>query len=371
MEGDGDVEPEALDEALRRSTAVNPGAALRIEDPRGGAEPRWVRGPEPTLTVVDAPTWTGDRDGDDAPFLLWPLDASQGPTCELVRVRGAAKTYLIFRALHAVMDGQGTLAWVKDVMRCLRGETPLGHPSTLDVDQLMREVGTSKRASPEADALHPFGRASETSEGRFHWRRFTVDRALDAAVTGRIAVRLAEEARRHGEGKVRINLPTDLRYLRPQERSTGNLFSALFIDVPPGASADMIGLKVMTLLYKKEGTKPVGLYAGDGELGSLAAHRVKLLWDMNQLHATGLYAFTATLSHLGRIEGAELSGPGFAATGAYFVPLVGDSGCVLSVNGFGGHTEVCVGLSDRFTTPAGSAIEHLAALIRGAVTGDP
>lgn len=366
IEGDGDPDPEALDDALTRATAVNPGSAMRID--QAGAEPMWVAGPPPPLTVVDVPEWSGDRSSEAAPFLGWRLDAFEGPCCELVLARGANKRYLVFRALHAAMDGRGTLAWAKDVLRCLRGEAPLGHPSTLTVDQLVRELGSEKRPSPPIDALHPYGLAKGETRGSFHWRRFVVPQPLDAGATGRIAVRLAEQARTHGEGAVRVNLPTDLRYLRPKERTTGNLFNALFIDVPPDATPDQIGMKVMQMLYKKEGARPIGIYGATNYVGSIAVHRVKLLWDVCHLHDTGRYSFSLTLSHLGALASEELSAPSFRATGAYFVPLVGDSGCVLSVNGFDERTEACVGLSDRFGD-AGT-IDHLAELVRAAIAED-
>jgi hypothetical protein len=276
-----------------------------------------------------------------------------------------AKHALIFRAAHAVMDGQGVVAWVKDFMRCLRGEDPIGHKSAITIDQLLGNRGTKRRPVPQLDALHPCGRAASETRGRFYWRRITVARPLDSMIVGRIAVSLAEAAREHGEGPVRINLPTDLRHYCPDERTTGNLFNSLFVEVPPGASPEMIGMRVVQMLYKDEGKKPFGLYATD-EAGSLAIQRVKVLWDLAHLHDFGRYAFSATLSHLGTLKSAELSQPGsFAATGAYFIPLVGDSGCVVSLNGLDDKTEACVGLSDRF---AGEGqIDALAERIRSAI----
>src|SRR5688572_15462680 len=119
LEGDGDPAPELLDEALEKTTRANPGSSLVLHEEGDAAH--WKLGPEPTLTLFEAPEFDASS-GYNAPFLMWPMDAKKGPTCELVKVRGKQKTYLIFRALHAVMDGQGTLAWVKDFMRCLRGE---------------------------------------------------------------------------------------------------------------------------------------------------------------------------------------------------------------------------------------------------------
>ena len=100
------------------------------------------------------------------------------------------------------------------------------------------------------------------------------------------------------------------------------------------------------------------------ETGTMDAHRVKAFLDLNHLHSTGRYAFSATLSHLGRLDGASLSGPGWRATSALFVPLVGDA-CVVSLNGFDDHTVLAVGASDRFDS---ARLEQLADALRSALT---
>lgn len=358
---DGHLDPDQLLDALERCTAANPGSSLRID--QGGPEPRWVVGPPPPLTVIEEITWAGDREGPD--FLSWPLSSYEGPSCELVLVQGVSHDFLVFRALHSVMDGRGTLAWAEDLLRCLRGDAPLGHTSALTIEELMPHDEGAKRPAPRGDALPTFGPADLGSPGLYAWRRFVLAQPLDAAATGRIAVALAHEARRHAEGAVRLNLPTDLRHLRPRERTTGNLFGSLFIDIPPEATAELVGLKIMQLLYKKEGSKQVGMYAAHGQVGSLAAHRVKALWDLEHLHDTGRYAFSVTLSHLGALRSEALSAPMARATGAYFVPLIGETSCVLSLNGFDDRTEVAVGLSDRF----GAQVERLAELVRTAIAG--
>jgi hypothetical protein len=363
LEGDGDPEPTALYDALTQATTANPGSAVRLEqcDP----DDFWVPGPPPTLTVVDAPDFTAEH-GDDAPFLRWPLDASTGPTCELVHVRGKTKAYLIFRALHAVMDGQGTLLWALDFLRCLRGQPPVGHPSTLDVHTLCDPVRDQRRPTPQHDALHPLGLPAPGPLGGCAWRRVHISRPLPPITSGRIAVALAELAwANSGEpGPVRIHLPTDLRAYAKEERTTGNLFGSLFLEVEPGMTAADVGLQIVRMLYAREGQRPLGLYAGD-EVGSLAAHRVKRFRDLSDRHGTGRYATSATLSHLGKLDGAPLSGPRWTATSALYVPPVGDA-CDVSVNGFDEHTEVVVGLSGPFNR-AGQ-IDGLAEVMRQALT---
>ena len=361
IEGSGDPAPEALYEALQQTTAVNPGSRLRLDEGESGDY--WVLGPEPTFTVVDAPDFRASG-AEDAPFLRWPLNASTGPTCELVHVRGQDRGYLIFRALHGVMDGQGTLLWAKDFMRCLRGEPALGHPSTIDVQTLCDDERDNKRPLPPYDALHPLGPAKEETEGRYAWRAVRVPGRLRSDASGRIAICLSEQAALHNElpGAIRIHLPTDLRAHCRSERSTGNLFGSLFLDVEADATPVAVGMKIVKMLVHRDGKKPAGLYAGN-EAGTMAAHRVKAFIDLNHLHSSGRYAFSATLSHLGRLDSASLSGPGWQATSALFVPLVGDA-CVVSINGFDDHSVIAVGASDRHEP---EKLDVLAAALRTAL----
>ena len=154
LEGHGDPQPDDLYDALAATTAANPGSSLVLEE--GSSPSYWITGPEPTLTCIEAPNFTASDD-TDAPFLRWPMDAEAGPTCELVYVKGKDHNYLIFRALHAVMDGQGTIAWVKDFMRCLRGEDPVGHPSTMTGEELLEDRELPARPLTKPDAIHPYG----------------------------------------------------------------------------------------------------------------------------------------------------------------------------------------------------------------------
>ncbi|MEM7674964.1 MAG: hypothetical protein AAF449_03070 [Myxococcota bacterium] len=345
VEGQGELDPDALYDALAEATAANPGAAVILEE--GTTADFWVPGPAPTLTIVDAPDFAA-QGTEDAPFLRWHLDAKTGPTCELVYVTGKDHSYLIFRALHAVMDGQGTLLWAKDVMRCLRKEPPIGHSSMLDVQTLCKDELENRRPLPKHDALHPVGPPKFASQGRHIWRRLRVERSLGIDATGRVAMAIAQQCYQNnpGPGPVRIHLPTDLRAYCRRERSTANLFGSLFIDIAPDSTPEAIGQRIVRALYEREGKRPAGLYASE-ETGSLNAHRVKAFMDLTHLHNVGGYAFSTTLSHLGRLDGASLSAHSWRATSALFIPLIADA-CVVSLNGFDEHIEVTAGVGDRF-----------------------
>ena len=347
LEGEGEPEPQVLYDALQATTAANPGSALRLQESDDGDY--WVAGPAPTFTVVDEPTFAASG-RHDAPFLRWRLSATTGPTCELVYVRGRDRNHLVFRALHAVMDGQGTLAWAKDFMRCLRGEAPVGHPSTLDVHQLYEGAVDDLRPLPNHDALHPLGLAGDRATGRYGWRRIKVDRPLSAEATGRMALAIRALALRHHDtdGVIRLHLPTDLRPYIPKVRSTANLFGSLFLEVDGSTDPETVGLQIVRMLYEREGLRLAG-FVSFGEIGTMAAHRVKAYLDLCHQHDTGRYPFSGMLSHLGRHGADSLSGTDWRSTSAVFVPLVSDA-CVMSVHGFDEHTEVAVGVSDRFDT---------------------
>lgn len=365
IEGDGDPSPEALHEALERASEVNPGASLRMDEARSPV--MWVTGPRPTLTVVDAPEFTGEGAvGGD--WQRWHLDHRTGPTCELVRVQGKHHTYLVFRALHAVMDGQGVINWTKDVMRCLRKEAPVGHPDAFDYEAYLDRLAKPLRETTWSEAVHPFGRADLSRPGNFDWRRIRVDRPLESAMIGRICVLLGRQARTAGEGRVRVHLPTDLRPYEKGVRTTQNFFNSLLIEVPPEATAESISLQVIQHLYREEGQRA---YArSEDSWGSMEALRVRVYRDLTTLHDKGLYPYSATVSHLGIMKAAEMSAPDFAARAVTFVPLVGDSGgCVISLQGLDDRTDATVAMSDRFWGPDGKNLDVLARIVAEGLNG--
>jgi hypothetical protein len=282
-------------------------------------------------------------------------------------VRGEARDYLVFRALHAVMDGQGTLLWAHDVLRCLRGQAPVGHPDVLDVRTLYDPARDQRRRRPPHDALRPLGPPAPGPGRAPGWRRVRVPVPLSPTVSGRIVVGLAELARANNDepGPVRIHLPVDLRCYAKAARTTGNLFGSLYLEVEPQTTPDQVGLQIVRLLYEQEGRRPLGLYAAGAEFGSLAAHRVRAWRELSDHRAARRYATSATVSHLGRLDSGLLSGPGWTTTSALFVPPVVD-GCSVSVNGVDEHTELTVGLAG-WSSPG--ELESLAEALGRALAG--
>lgn len=366
VEGVGQPEPEALYDALQATTEVTPGSALRYL--RDEAGERWEAVAPPPLTVLDLPEFSAEADGEAC--LRWPLDPYKEGSSELLYIRRAGgRSALVFRALHAVMDGQGCLRWARDFFSCLRGEAPKGSESPADLEELIRALDMPRRPEPKEDAVHPFGRADLSRPAEFHWRHVRLDRPLHPQATARVALSIAALARETAgdpSAKVRVNLPCDLRNHFRKEKTTANFFEGLYLDLLPDDDEEQIGRRVLRWLYEKEALRPT--LNPRHRPGPLAAFRIKAAHDQDMLHATGRYVFSATLSHLGKLKSRWLSGPDFQAEGAFFVPLVGDSGCVISLNGFEGHTECAVGLSSRFISePEGAELLKLAETVAGAL----
>jgi len=340
IEGEGRVDEAALAAALARATAVNPGARLCT---RGHLARRaWVPGPPPRLSVVADVRWDGRGDAG-APFLHWPLEPA-GPTCELQAIEAGTRTFLIFRSLHAVMDGVGTLLWAQEVFRALRGEAPLGHESAWTDTRFAAGLTAETMTLPPRDALHPCGRADGPSSGNaFRWRRVTVAEPNEEPVLAALLVALAAAARRHGAGVTRFNVPADLRFFHKDQRSTGNVIGTLFVDVPPGATVAAVAQDLKDRLRAREHARFPARYEQLRWL-PLGALEALVRRGFATEHEGGRYQLTSTVSFLGAVDPATVTAPGFEPTTAFWIPPMADQSCFVTASRFRGHLELTLAL---------------------------
>ncbi|WP_256107438.1 hypothetical protein [Streptomyces sp. ODS05-4] len=300
VEGEGALDPGALRDAVRAATRANPGLAVRR---RAAA---WhAGGPPPPVTVLPPDTAL------DSPFLRRDLDPVTGPVCE-VGVTTAGPARLVVRASHLVTDGRGLRNWLGDVFRVLRGERPEGAPSTVDDSHFRAAAGPLPERPPPAraaglPAVLPTGPATTAPR----WTRRRVP-ARPPAVTARVAAGLS---RHLPTGTGRLGVPVDLRRHDRSVRSTANLTSPLLLDI--GRDEDWRALHGRILR---------GLLAKD-DVAALAhdfrRHNPYATTLAEALRAdTGRYPVTALVTDHGRIDPAELSAPGFRATGFATLPMI-------------------------------------------------
>ena len=252
LQGTGSLDPRVLANAVTAAAEANPGVRVRLKGFLGWA--RWVdSGIAPQVHVVASSNWTG-ASGDSAEFLSTPLDPGRGgPVADIFLVHCAdARLRIVFRSVHAAMDGRGIVHWIQDVFRVLRGEAPVGALSCLtdmDIQASNREALRRNGFTP----LPPVGAIPVVTSGAadrpldYAWRRVVLRKGQPHLLT-KSAVFLAQWARRETNGEVRFTIPVDYRGLRTDEMGTGNLTGYLKLQVEPGDSYRSVTLRLSQLV---------------------------------------------------------------------------------------------------------------------------
>ncbi|WP_079403593.1 amino acid adenylation domain-containing protein [Streptomyces sp. 3211] len=315
VEGDGVPDPEHFQVALERAAASCPGSRLV----RTGTVWR-AEGPPPQVRYG---TPRAGAYADSAPGTVElparPPRRAEPPGCEVLIVPGAAgkaATTVVFSASHALMDGHGALTWVREVFRALRGEPARPAPDTDTDAGLLRLLGSSgPRPMPGPPRRSPLGTGSgDRRPLRTLWLRRTLP-GRHPALTARLAQALTDAARLD----TRVMVPVDLRRHRPGIAATGNLSLPLFLDLRPGEDWTAAHTRLLTALAERR-----ELAAGfETSLAPLPLPVTAGLLRTAQAVAsrTDRHLASAVVSHLGRLDLAELSGGGFTASTAYALPV--------------------------------------------------
>ncbi len=320
LEGEGTLDPDIWRAAVAAAAVANPGARLVLRGHLTASRLRATVTPPP-IRVVNGAAWDG-RCEAGAPFMETPLAPRTGPTVEVLLVEGTPPRVIV-RTHHAVMDGRGTLSFVEDLFRALNGAPPIGATSPVTDVALARSLQAARAERRIEDCLAPTGRAVTTETRGTRWRRVTVP-GKHSRLLPRVALAVAEQARLQAgedgaDGRVRFDLPVDLRPRAPGLRSTANLTGMLHLEVPPEATALEIAQKIETM--RRDGLETA---FGPG-LGVLRALPLGLMARVGRaaiarVHRRGRYLASGVLSNIGRLPLEQFRGGGFRATAGFFVP---------------------------------------------------
>jgi hypothetical protein len=330
IEGVGTLDSDALRRAVAIAAAANPGVRVRLRGRLGWAH--WVdSGVAPEVHVIDDCVWDGASEVG-APFYARRLDPARGaPIADLYLLNCRdGRTRLVFRALHAAIDGRGMMYWMTEVCRALRGEAPLGSAAQLtdmDVQEKYFEEVAQGRVDEAAVATSPASPAMclpvvepsvEVALG-YVWRRIVIPNAVVNQLP-KSAVFLAQWARRQGAGDVGFTIPVDYRGLRTDEMGIGNLTGYLRLKVAPDATPRSLMLQIKRGLAAYADCRqfpgmrvilwlPVGYM-----LKKLRAQLHTILYTVNKDSPSG------GIVSMGAWQTAWFSFPGFAATMTYGIP---------------------------------------------------
>jgi len=242
IEGVGHVDPVALQKAVDLAAAANPGVRVRLRGFLGFA--RWVDSEvAPPVRLLSRSDWDGTSE-QHAEFLLERMDALRGQAIADVLIVPCSdgKIRLVFRTVHAAIDGRGVIHWMEEVIRAMRGEPLRGSQSRLiDLDIQEKYRAKVPDAPPEPPvAFIPVLRPGSGPKLplSYVWRRLTIHRPISQLLP-KMAIFLAEWARIQEVGPVGFTVPIDYRGLRTDELGIGNLTGYLRLSVPETATPRM------------------------------------------------------------------------------------------------------------------------------------
>lgn len=288
VEGEGPLAAPALRAALDLAQAANPWSGMRL---RGH---RWEPGARASL-----------HEGEPG------AHAPPGESVEVWRAGG-----LLFRCSHALMDARGLLFFAEEVFRALRGEALLGSSAAGSDHAYLRAFDHPRaREWPPPDRRSPVAAGGEIG---FVWESRTVP-GQEPAAGARLAFALAELAWRRDD-RARIMLPVDLRQLDPGLRSVANFSSPILLDLPRGTSWEEFYRRVLEAFARHDyrGVSAVDRlipYLPRALLGGLQAKLQR--WQEKR----DRYVLSGTASHVGRVELARFSAPGFSPRALRLLPF--------------------------------------------------
>ncbi|WP_433678464.1 peptide synthetase [Nocardia sp. CA-119907] len=329
--GTGPIRAAELQRAVNIASAADPGSRL-VRDGK-----YWIDSGAPAaVRIVPGGTLNYPALEND-PILNSPIGPSPDRTCEVLLLTGDPVT-IVFRVFHGAMDGMGVRMWVMDVFRALRGEEPLGAPDpTTDAD-LVARLGAPGRATLVLPVFPSPAGCGRQDPAASPW--LLRNRSIPVTGKGTVA-RVAAILATAAGAKSRFLIPVDMRRHAPGIRSTANLALPLFLDVEPGADWRVINAEKRIGLQENRELNQLD----NGGLSHWPPFVVRAVlrtanWVGSRLNRN---IVSATLSHTGRFELDELSGPGFTATAARVLPQhTGIMPMLFGIVEYGGTTDITV-----------------------------
>lgn len=255
-QGTGSINKSKLTDALRQAADANPGIKLRLRGFWGWRY--WDdAGAYPIVEEIEAPDWDG-LSSENCPRIGQYIDLRKDPLVQASIIHTRQDVYLLFRTHHAITDGRGTVHFLADAFRIMRGEKPVGSTSKLtEWDIAMREE-RPPRPVVEGNCIPVTPFASRPLERGCRWQRFVWNGDKNK-LTAKIMIALAQLAwENNGDGKVLIRIPADLRrYLKADEGiTTANCSGALDFEITPENSLNQIRSQLVKAMRNKEDLSP-------------------------------------------------------------------------------------------------------------------
>ncbi len=332
VEGVGAFSQLEWKSAIEESVEKNPGVALKLKG-------RWAwrywsnAGSVPEIKIYKS-SWNG-RDSNGSEFDGQKLNCFKGHVAEVHLIEGKVPK-VVFRTHHAVMDGNATLFWMKEVFRALRGESLLGSRCDLNENYFIETFSPSESERPSFTGPWPalfskkkdqieFQRSRNLSENCI-WRNALFARSSDKPLAAAIEF-LHQEFMKKGKLKPIIRVPTDLRRLldeqdpeSEQKYPLSNCVSAYDFELDEDDNESRIYRKILSGLHKRQ---DILLFPKLYRLGRFIPRQFFVRDDgyYKALYENNNCDISAIVSHVGKVSLLDLSYPGFTASNVYAIPV--------------------------------------------------
>jgi NRPS condensation-like uncharacterized protein len=311
--GSGTLNADLWRIAIAKAAAVHPGIRSQYQGYLAWA--KWIETDVVPAVREIHQQWPAQNYDDSVGILDTRLAFKNGCGVEVVIVHDKVEPKIVFRALHALVDGRGLLLFVDDCMRAYRGEALIGSASTQTDWQLAATI--TKKTEPIAEEIFtsPFPVQQHQPLGA-RWLRITLplcDKPLP-----RVCMAFLASAQEQGMTQIRLALPVDLRrHLKNSSQhndglddrrriSTGNLTGTIYLLLQVGDDIESITKKIRHQLDANEDCVfPKGYrFLSWLSLKTIYRHTLALF---RRSHAKNLYASTAMISNVGRVSLAGYS----------------------------------------------------------------
>ncbi len=233
VEGTGTLTREELQRAVDIAAAANPGTRVRLKGVLGFC--KWVdSGIAPEVIEAPSSAWDGESELHSE-FLQQKFDALHGgPVCDIILMPGNPMR-IMFRVLHAAMDARGLQYFVHEIFKVLRNEPIAGSNSTLIDYDVADRYKDQIPEQPPVKACIPVIPRSKLSDKplRYVWRHVVINNNV-SNILPKLAVFLAQYARKNQSGNVGFTIPVDLRGLRADIQTTANMTGYLRLNIDEG-----------------------------------------------------------------------------------------------------------------------------------------
>jgi hypothetical protein len=329
LEGRGDIDAAELQTAVNKASGVNPGAHLKLLGDSFTA--RWsTDGEFAQVREINNSTWDGRSHQGSSFIYEKPLWLRRGVSCEFIIARNAIlnKTFIIFRSLHAVMDGMGCMHFLREVFRSLKGEPLIGSNASFRETDLLQFVGGEKNEQVNFKQKPAYATGGvEGEEIGDAWQRVTLEGPVPW-ILARVSGIVAEHATSLSDRVARIAVPVNLRRHISDIQSTMNYSSMVYVDLQKGEGMAHFQKRLHKALNKKSDT----FYMRIAVLAKLLPMALmdRLVCRNKKTYMADRIFETAVVSDLGVFKSSEFSYKNFQLCDFYGVPIAGNTFCLLS-----------------------------------------